>query len=400
MEQFLRKKYASNPQEYLQKGSKFWKNQLVPQVNTPYQMIDEPIVENINLEKFKFIPNKQQDLPKNFKWINFDIKKEEDCNKIAEFLKNNYFVDERYNFCYDIKPAFLEWYYSGPYYDKELLIGVETQDTNYLVGYIGATIKKVKINKKTFVLPEVNFLCVIRKLWEKGLSTVLIKEMAQTCLKKGYTQAIYKESIYVPKPIAITKQYYRAINIKKLLDIGFTKLNGKTTLQDLERVYSLPKKTTSIFKELTESMLDICHEKLNSYLTKYNYYDIFSLEEFKQKFYNNNFVKTYVLIENDEIKDMISYLNLDYNITKEDRNIKTAYLYYYTSTNETPYILIKNLLILLKNENYDLLVGQTIMENKDILMDLNFEEGSYINYHFYNWNCKPLLEKQIGKIIL
>jgi hypothetical protein len=78
--------------------------------------------------------------------------------------------------------------------------------------------------------------------------------------------------------------------------------------------------------------------------------------------------------------------------------INAAYIYYYTSNEETIYQLVKNILIIAKKCNFDIIGMFDVMENESITNELLFTKATNINYYLWNWKCKDLVASQIGSV--
>lgn len=58
------------------------------------------------------------------------------------------------------------------------------------------------------LVSEINFLCVHKKLRNKRLAPVLIKEVTRRCNVMGIFQAIYTVGMYLPTPISACQSVY------------------------------------------------------------------------------------------------------------------------------------------------------------------------------------------------
>jgi hypothetical protein len=138
---------------------------------------------------------------------------------------------------------------------------------------------------------EINFLCVHKALRSKRLAPVLIKEVTRrvnmqsaapplpcpcpcpalrpalrpvlrcalpcalpcaallTCVwcmwcvcvgSPDIWQAVYTAGVVLPKPVAQNRYYHRSLNPKKLIEIGFSRLQPRMTLARTIKLYKLP----------------------------------------------------------------------------------------------------------------------------------------------------------------
>lgn len=91
-------------------------------------------------------------------------------------------------------------------------------------------------------MAEINYLCVHKKLREKRLAPVLIKEITRRVNLTNTWQAIYTAGVVVPKPIATANYWHRSLNPKKLVEIGFNSLPPKMPMARYVKLHKLPKR--------------------------------------------------------------------------------------------------------------------------------------------------------------
>jgi glycylpeptide N-tetradecanoyltransferase len=376
---------------------KFWNTQPVPKLNEIVN-IDGQIQPNKDINEIE--KNKLQ-LPDKFEWVNFDLNNDQDCNIISQFL-NIHYVQDNNEIRTNYTPELLKWLY-GLY--KYYAIGVRVVDSKLLVGVICGRIEKIQVNKNILDMVQVNLLCVHYKLRYKRLTPVLIRELTRLANMDGYFKALYNTKTYLPTPILSTTNYYKPINVDVLYDIGIIKLDEKTPLKNVIKAHKLPDKfSTPHFVKADLKHLDQMYDLFNTYMGKYNLHPVFDKEQFKNMFLDNNFIMCYVLEnDNNDVVDFISYYKIKSPVLKNDKNdyINVAQLFYYTSVNEPQYSLIKNMLIVARNNNMDVFNAMDIMENSNILKELGFEAGNNVLfYYLYNWKAKPIKNIQCSLLLI
>jgi len=379
-----------------QKDYKFWSTQPVPNLNE-HIGINGPIEEN---KEYNLVEPVK--LPDGFKWVTYDMSSEQYCKKVSAFLNRHYIEDVTKSFKLKYSAKFLQWYFTVPGAIQDLCIGIEFEKTGTLIGFISGIPLKHKINDKTVDTVEINFLCVHMKFRNKRCAPALIKEITRISRLNGYHQAFYSAENYLPKPFARVTYFHRAINIKKLLKTKFITKQGHSNTKEMIKYYSIPNEPINKdFVKMEEPHIADAYNIFNLYLDRYNFYPIYTLEQFKHVFYDNNFVTTYVLKENDIVVDFISYYKLPSIAQKKNITINGAYLFYYTSDTETAYRLLRDMLVVAKKEKMDVFNALNIMENENILREIEFVEGTGIlNYYFFNWKCRDLTNNQICKTII
>ena len=65
-------------------------------------------------------------LPEGYEWKDVDLSKQNELDKLYEFLKSNYVEDDDHRF--DYSKVFLKWHLNPPGYYPELLISVLLED--------------------------------------------------------------------------------------------------------------------------------------------------------------------------------------------------------------------------------------------------------------------------------
>jgi glycylpeptide N-tetradecanoyltransferase len=374
---------------------KFWSSQPIQDLNNN-DFKESPIskLDNMNLIK----------LPYQFQFVTLDIS--EHCDKISEFLNKYYVEDTDSEFRLHFSSDFLRWHIKKPNYHPELCLGIEVKSNNQLVGFISGIPIKHQLNMNTLDTIEINFLCVHPKLRNKEMATVLISEIKRRSIDLGYQQAFYTTERYIPKPFFTAKYYHRAINIIKLIETKFIKINNKIKIDDLIKYFDIRDEPfNDNFVKMEEQHILSVYDKFNDYMERYNFYPIYSIDEFKHIFYNNKYVSSYVLLDDDdEVLDFISYYKLPTKILKFNQKhdfINIGYVYYYTSIEETPYRLIMDLIIVAKKEGIDVMNILDIMENESHLNSLKFELGTgRLNYNIFNYKVKSISGNGIGKMII
>jgi glycylpeptide N-tetradecanoyltransferase len=149
--------------------------------------------------------------------------------------------------------------------------------------------------------------------------------------------------------------------------------------------------------------MEICCKLLNQYHNKFKISILFSLEEFIHQFtFRENIIETYVVENNGQITDMLSFyfipskLNNKYKYT----DITKAYIYYYFYTETDLVKLIENGIYLMKKKKMDMVNVMKQYDNDKFIDKLKFKEGNgELNFYFYNWKC-PQIEQNDMAIVM
>jgi len=351
-------------------------------------------------------------LPNGYKWYTYDMTNINICNKVSAFLRKHYIPDKKHNYRIQYSGKFLRWLFTVPG-RLNICIGVESKN-GIMAGFVSGTIIKMQINKNTTDIVENKFMCVHLQLRKKGLGRQLLKQITKQFEQYGQVlqkqqgtkkklfcvRTIYGSVLEKDTALFTGKYYHRPLNIDNLIDSDLLKTTNNVKIDDVKKKYYLPDNPTNTsFRKIKKDDIEETFNLFKSYITKYNCHPILNLKEFTHIFYNDH-VSVYVLIIDDVVVDFISYFKLPIEIKNKHAGTKIlnrAYLYYYTSDEETPYRLIRDLLIVARNNGIDVLIASDIMEHGDIMQDLNFMDGpNKINYYLRGIKSPKLSGKQIG----
>ena len=385
---------------------KFWSEQPVPQFNKDIGVSFGPITKDNKVEEERQEPYQ---LPSGFEWQDVDVTKENELNRLYEFLKNNYVEDDDHMFRFDYCQEFLKWHLTAPGYHKEWLISVVREDKKKnkkkMVGFISGIPVKVQIHGTIMEMAEINFLCVNQNFRSNRLAPVLIKEVTRRIHLRNIWQAVYTSGTMLPKPFAQCTYYHRSLNIKKLVDIRFTYLGPNLNLARAKGIYKLPKENTvNGFRPMEEKDVNDVYKLLEEHESKFKVRGFYSVEEVNHWFLpKKNVVYSFVRDDNGKITDFISFYSLPSSILQHDSYKKLFACYSFFNINKSMSFkeLMKNALILAKNNNFDVYNCLDIMENKTVFKDLLFGLGDgKLKYYFYNFVCPDTKPEDLSLVLM
>lgn len=382
---------------------KFWTTQPVPKLSEEFDdNVNEPFVAENNVEDVRKEPYR---LPEGYEWIDMDIKNVEDRNEIFMLLSENYVEDNDCIFRFYYSPEFLLWALSAPKYLKNWHVGVKYKRSNKLVGFISGIPANICVNKKEVKMAEVNFLCVHKTLRSKRLAPVLIREITRRVNLQNIWQAFYTAGVYLPKPLGTAKYFHRSLNVKKLIEVGFSSLNTRLTMSRAIKLYRVDEELSmQKLRKLEKKDIPSLLKLLNSYLEKFKIHINFTKEEIEHWFLpRKKVIYSFVNVEDGEVKDLISFYSLPSQVLGNSKHdlLNAAYGFYNIATTVDFKTLMNNAITLAKKNEFDVLNILDIMENKTILSDLKFCEGDgTLKYYLYNWKCKTMEPSDIGLVLL
>jgi len=168
------------------------------------------------------VPKEPTALPKPFEWCTLDLTNDEDAHQVYEFLSHNYVEDDDGVFRFDYPVEFLRWTLLTPNYNKEWHVGVRAAGQTKLMGFVTGTAIKNNVSGQVTKMVEINFLCVHKKLRDKRLGPVLIKEVTRRVNLQNIWSAYYTSGSMFPHPFTTAQYFHRTLNAEKNVKTGFS----------------------------------------------------------------------------------------------------------------------------------------------------------------------------------
>jgi glycylpeptide N-tetradecanoyltransferase len=329
------------------------------------------------------------DLPSGFEWSPCEVE------EVQKLLALYYVEDVGAKFRLTYSEDFIKWALSGPDAEPDWFFGVRVSESKKLVACIAGTRMKVRINADEIQMAEINFLCVHPKLRHKKLAPLMIREVTRRINLTGIWQAVYTGAVLRPDPVTSAKIWHRTLNVKKLHDTGFSRID--TSLQTGERLF----RTTRIFKTRPMAEMDVpwVTKRLNEYFFKYKLSMIINEEQTAHMFLpRDDIVQSFVFGET----DFFSFYSIPNAVTDSDEVIRTAYGYYFVPGELTTTDLITEALGYASQQGYDCFNMLDVAGNDTkTLWDLKFTPGTGdLHYYLFNWKLeKSLTQNEVGLIL-
>ena len=257
---------------------------------------------------------------------------------------------------------------------------------------------------------------VHKKLRSKRLAPVLIKEITRRVNHTGIFQAVYTAGVVLPGHVASCRYWHRTLDAKKLVDIGFTRVPPRTTMARFQKMYKLPNDTgLKTLRPMTKEDVPAAHKLVVKELEKYKLSVVFTEDEFAHWLLpREGVVSSFVNVtkqekegcidsEEEVITDFCSYYHLHSSVLGNDKHstLHAAYAFYNAATTVGITELMRDCLILAKNEGHDVFNALNLMENDHFLEDLKFGMGDgNLQYYVYNWLCPTMEHGDVGLVLL
>ncbi len=386
----------------------FWETQPVLQFNKESEVKFGEIWKDHKVEDLQKTPFELPD--KDLEWKDVDMTKQNEVDKLYEFLKTNYVEDEDHMFRFDYSKDFLKWHLTSPNYCPEWLISIVQLDPKKnkkkMVGFIAGIPVKVFIYGTEMDLAEIDFLCVKKEFRNKRLAPLLIREVSRRIHMRNKWWAVYTSGTMLPKPFAETTYYHRNLNVKKLVDIHFTYLPHNINMARAKNLYKLPTELpVSGFRPMEEKDVEQVYVLLENFEKKFKVHGYYDKDLVKHWFIpRKNVVYSYVR-ENKEniITDFISFYSLPSSILQHEsyKKLMAAYSFFNVNTTLTVKEIMKCALILAKNAGFDVFNCLNIMNNEEAFDDLLFGKGGgKLKYYFWNFVCPYTEPKDLSLVLM
>ncbi|GMF14422.1 unnamed protein product [Phytophthora lilii] len=398
-------------QRELQKEHRFWGTQPVPKLQDakdraeniseqPHGPIDVPLKspDQVRQEPYH--------MPPGFAWSVIDVKDPSEADEVYELLTKNYVEDDDSTFRFDYSVDFLQWALTPPGYHKDWHIGVRSTHNNKLMAFISGIPVRARVYADTMTMAEINFLCVHKRLRDRRLAPVLIKEVTRRVNLYNVWQAVYTAGVVLPMPVAQCRYFHRSLNPKKLIEVGFSPLPPRMTLAQTIKALKLPSNTlTPGFRAMERTDVSQVTRLLKEYLTKFHLAAEYNEEEIAHWMVPRVGVVNAYVVENPDthdITDVCSFYHLPSTIIGDDKHKKlnAAYSFYNVATSISLTQLMQDALIMAKKEHSDVFNALDVMQNVEMLQPLKFGPGSgELQYYLYNWRCPRMSSDRVGIVL-
>lgn len=385
----------------------FWGTQPVVQ-DAGTEQSDESKMGEIETRSVEQVRKEPYELPAGFEWAPCDMNDEKTVTEVYDLLCKNYVEDDDNMFRFDYSREFLAWALRPPGYLPDLHVCVRVASgKRRIVGFITGVPASMRVHKQKRQMVEINFLCVHKKLRSKRLAPVLIKEITRRVNLTNVWQAVYTAGVVLPTPMASNRYWHRSLNPKKLIDVGFSRLQPRMTMARTIKLYRVAERTsTPGLRPMRPGDVPAACRLLNDYLARFKLRQHFTEDEFAHWLGPvAGVVHSYVVQspKNGKITDLVSFYSLPSTIIGHPvhSQLRAAYSFYNVAKGNKFEDLMADALILAKQEKFDVFNALDVMDNKEFLQPLKFGIGDgNLQYYLYNWRCPRLEPNEVGLVLL
>jgi glycylpeptide N-tetradecanoyltransferase len=390
-------------EEKANREHKFWNTQPVVKMEGNMEaVVNKPVNPVEDVDKVRQEP---YNMPAGFVWCELDVNNETHIKELYNLLSNNYVEDDDSMFRFDYSAEFLRWALTVPEFRKEWHVGVRVEKTGKLMASITGVPARVRVRGLDREMVEINFLCVHKKLRDKRLAPVLIKEITRRVNLTGRWQAVYTAGVTIPTPVSKTRYYHRNLQVEKLIDVSFSYLPRGKRMEDHVKYLDLPEETANPLRAMEDKDVPAVTVLLNNYLqARCKLFQVFTEGEVRHLLLpRESVIESYVLEGAAGVTDFLSFYHLPSTIMKHEKynKLTATYSYYNVANTLSAKDLMNDALILAKRSGADVFNALNVMENGEIFESLKFGQGDgELQYYVYNWECSRMDAKEVGLVLV
>jgi ribosomal protein S18 acetylase RimI-like enzyme len=334
-------------------------------------------------------------LPEGYQWKEYDSEDEKEMEIISIFLNSHFHKNrhsngnmETFQQVYD--GTFLNWLFSSPTWNRfyelnsdphKCCIGVSTKQSDKLVGLMTFRPIIYRLDNQVIQSFYIDFFCVHKKLRNKRLGWVMMKECFRRIQKFNINSGIaFHTDIHMP--------FNNISQTSHLL------------IKNLAKDKCDPTKDLNLIRFATQDDIPDMIEIYNSYEPSYRAIQNMNQHEFEHYFLpQNEFVHTYVLTNSlGEIKDFVSL----YSKTTKSGH-KVAFLNFISYINDVLLnIFMKNLFYIMKANGFQYITLYDNMGLDGLLNNkLGFQRSDNIsNFYVFNYNTFTIPNKECAMNVI
>lgn len=383
----------------------FWLNKPVSVIQDPQQvtiLLSAKDIQPILFNDINYNPFGIQ-----YKILNLKTLDDNKINFILDFINQHYVVsdDEKFKLIYS-KDLFT--FYAQ---DTLLLEFYPKNNDKNIIGYIIGKRSDFVLFNNLYTGSEVNFLCIVPKLRNLGISSYMINVLSYEILV-GYNILVshYTVGTKINSPSFSTKpMYHRILNIPTLYTAEFIK---NTNFNELAQIFNTFQYPSLLYRLqyfnynphnksfINKNLVQILYQEYIKYSkSTYDVYENVPLDEFERTFYNNAFHHFIIYNKNNDIVSYICLFRLDTCNTSTQTTYRAGYYYYMFFKQQKSILYYLEFIneYIYKNDIFDMITFTDIFDI-DISTMKCVKGTGQLSYYFYNLQS-PLIKNNKNGLI-
>jgi hypothetical protein len=400
--------------------SSFW-------IDKPVKIRDS-IVSNFSenkilLNKEALLQKIDKELEKSTIKLDYSINISENLDKndklqILEFINKNYSKKNNLfnlSYSYDL----FDYFFTESIVITFYPVGKENSYQN-IIGIIIGKKKKLYLKEedsyKEYNCIEVNFLCLIEKLRNLHVSSIMINILTKKCIELfNINIAYYTIGHDIKSPSFSTKyMYHIPINTELLYDLEFIPKEDKDQFNQVnlgkdneyELIYINGGKTSKNQYEIQDICINIYDSVLNYSKHNYDIFDHISLDNIRHIMKNMSF-HNFLFVSNTKttqisVKNYFCFFNLDSLEKNTNKTLTNGYLFIMFLDNSTRNSHSRCLQMIIdycyKNQIFDMITLTNILTHFD---GIKYIEGAgLLKYYMFNMEINKYDESRNGLVTI
>lgn len=380
----------------------FWTNKPVSIIQHPQQI--QTLFSASDIKKILLNDIYHNPFGIHYKILNLKNLNNQKINCILDFINKNYVIsnDKKFKLIYS-KDLFT--FYA---HDSLLLEFYPKNNDQNIIGYIVGKRSNIILFNNLYTSSEVNFLCIVPKLRNLGISSYMINALSyEILIKYNILTSHYTISNRIKAPpLSIKPIYHRILNIPILYTSKFIKNTNFNELAQIFNTFQYPFLSYRIqyfnSQNIDRNLVYILYRTYIEYAkSTYDLYENVSLDDFERTFYNKAFHHFIIYNTTNEIVSYVCLFRLDTCNTTSQNTYRSGY-YYYMFFKHKKYILYYLEFINEYIYNHDIFDMITFTDIFDIdITTMKCIKGSgKLSYYFYNLQVPPIQNTKNGLITI
>jgi glycylpeptide N-tetradecanoyltransferase len=162
-------------------------------------------------------------LPNGFEWSTVDPRQPAELAELTQFMSEHYIEDSQHLVRLDYSSGLLAWALSAPGTPTSFAAAIKATASKRLMGFIGAMLVQLPSMPDPWL--QVDFLCVHKRIRNKRMASVLIKEIVRRGLVEGnhrYKCGFFTSALPLPiAPVCTLESWERLLNPTKMFACGY-----------------------------------------------------------------------------------------------------------------------------------------------------------------------------------
>ncbi|CAL9699137.1 unnamed protein product [Knipowitschia caucasica] len=344
-------------------------------------------------------------LPQGFSWDTLDLSSAAVLKELCTLLNDNFTVEDDNTLRLDFTEEFLKWTLQSPQWLPQWHCGVRVDSNKKLVGFIAAVPTDLTVYAKEINMVQVRLLCVHKKLRQKRMTPVLIRELSRRVAQRGVQQGLYSAHVVLPTPLSTCSYWHRSLNTRKLMELKYPGVRQDIAVQRAVKLNKLRDATkTAGLRAMTRADIPALHSLLQSNKSKFDLSTNFSVQGVEHWLLPRDRLTFSYVIQGEDggLSGAFSFFSLSWEVLNDPQHLelREAQLLFCLCPSADLKDVMEDALVLAKAKGFDVFTALDVMDNKTFLENLKFNmSGKRTHTYLYNWKCPTVNPDKVGFVL-